>query len=275
MPPTTCVRLAFLGVLALSGLLLALYFIPFEAGSYLFYAGVIVALCGVAASLRPMKWLLLPSRRAGLTALSLGCLVAMCGFFWPFSSMRAAGGERLDAFLPEFHFREVHSMRIHAPREKTFRAVQEATFGDLKVYRLLMSARLLASGRRPNLPPDNRPILATMTRPGSSFFLLESDPGRETVCGTLMNFGRPGGITFHPKQFTEFATPGWVKVAFNLRVEEDTADWSRVLTETRIRAVDEATARRFARYWRIVYPGSAILRRMWVRAIAARAESGG
>jgi len=29
--------------------------------------------------------------------------------------------------------------------------------------------------------------------------------------------------------------------------------------------------RRFAAYWRVIYPGSAIVRRMWLRAIARRA----
>jgi hypothetical protein len=29
--------------------------------------------------------------------------------------------------------------------------------------------------------------------------------------------------------------------------------------------------RRFAAYWRVIYPGSAIIRRMWLRAIQHRA----
>jgi hypothetical protein len=33
-----------------------------------------------------------------------------------------------------------------------------------------------------------------------------------------------------------------------------------------------ATARRFALYWRAIYPSSALIRRMWLRAIRERAE---
>jgi len=36
---------------------------------------------------------------------------------------------------------------------------------------------------------------------------------------------------------------------------------------------DAATTRRFAAYWRVIYPGSALIRRMWLRAIKRRAES--
>jgi len=35
-----------------------------------------------------------------------------------------------------------------------------------------------------------------------------------------------------------------------------------------------STRRRFAGYWRIIYPGSALIRRMWLRAVARRAVSG-
>jgi hypothetical protein len=43
-------------------------------------------------------------------------------------------------------------------------------------------------------------------------------------------------------------------------------------TETRIRGNDKRSRRVFGCYWRIIYPGSAIIRRVWLDAIAARAE---
>jgi hypothetical protein len=46
-----------------------------------------------------------------------------------------------------------------------------------------------------------------------------------------------------------------------------------VTTETRIYATDASAGRRFAPYWRVIYPGSALIRRMWLRAIAHRAEA--
>ncbi len=47
---------------------------------------------------------------------------------------------------------------------------------------------------------------------------------------------------------------------------------SLVTTETRVFATDDSARRRFAAYWRVIYPGSALIRRMWLRAIQRRAE---
>ena len=44
--------------------------------------------------------------------------------------------------------------------------------------------------------------------------------------------------------------------------------------ETRVHATDAPTKRKFAAYWRTIYPGSALIRVMWLRAIRRRAESG-
>jgi hypothetical protein len=43
--------------------------------------------------------------------------------------------------------------------------------------------------------------------------------------------------------------------------------------ETRVHTTDAAAERRFAVYWRLIYPGSAFIRRMWLEAIRRRAES--
>jgi len=45
-----------------------------------------------------------------------------------------------------------------------------------------------------------------------------------------------------------------------------------VTTETRVQATDARTERRFRLYWTLIYPGSTLIRRMWLRAIQRRAE---
>ena len=59
----------------------------------------------------------------------------------------------------------------------------------------------------------------------------------------------------------------------NFLVEDEGGGWTRVTTQTRVFATDLAATRRFATYWRVIYPGSALIRRMWLRAIKRRAES--
>jgi hypothetical protein len=50
---------------------------------------------------------------------------------------------------------------------------------------------------------------------------------------------------------------------------------SRVTTETRILATDDGARRRFGAYWRVIYPGSALIRIGWLDAIRRRAETPG
>jgi len=59
----------------------------------------------------------------------------------------------------------------------------------------------------------------------------------------------------------------------NFLVEESRPDKCTVTTETRVYATDASSRRRFATYWRLIYPGSALIRRMWLRAVKHRAET--
>ena len=43
---------------------------------------------------------------------------------------------------------------------------------------------------------------------------------------------------------------------------------SQLTTETRVAATDAASRRSFGRYWRVVGPFSALIRRRWLRSIA-------
>jgi len=72
-------------------------------------------------------------------------------------------------------------------------------------------------------------------------------------------------------EFERFAEPGTAKAAFNLLVERD-GGRTRIVTETRIATPDERSRRSFSRYWRVIQPGSALIRRDWLRAIRRRAE---
>jgi hypothetical protein len=58
----------------------------------------------------------------------------------------------------------------------------------------------------------------------------------------------------------------------NFVVTPDGPNVSWVSTETRVFATSADARRRFAAYWRVIYPGSALIRIMWLRAIARRAE---
>ena len=44
-------------------------------------------------------------------------------------------------------------------------------------------------------------------------------------------------------------------------------------TDTRVHATSDDARRRFAAYWRVIYPGSSLIRRTWLAAIRKRAEA--
>ena len=98
--------------------------------------------------------------------------------------------------------------------------------------------------------------------------------------GTLLSLGRfqtlgrneheivlgMAGTPWRPRgRMLAFASedPGIVRVAVDFR-----ADGSVVSTETRIAAVDADARRAFLRYWRVVGPFSALVRRRWLRQMA-------
>jgi hypothetical protein len=102
--------------------------------------------------------------------------------------------------------------------------------------------------------------------------LDEKDP-YEYVGGMV---GRPWSndrppIISSPDEFQAFHSPGNIKVAFNIRVVDIKNGSSRLSSETRIKCIDASARRHFSRYWRIIYPGSAIIRRVWLDAIAEHA----
>ena len=114
------------------------------------------------------------------------------------------------------------------------------------------------------------PILRGMTKAG--FVPLAERPD-EVVLGVVGRFWTAdGGIrALSPAEFAGFAEPGFAKAVMDFRVEP--APGGTILTtETRIQATDDSARRTFGRYWRVVHPGSALIRRVWLRAIRKRAE---
>jgi hypothetical protein len=60
-------------------------------------------------------------------------------------------------------------------------------------------------------------------------------------------------------------------VALDIRLTRERAG-TRISTETRIQATDQRARRAFAAYWLLVRPGSGLVRRELLRAIARRAD---
>jgi hypothetical protein len=202
-------------------------------------------------------------------------------------SARSARPLRIDEFLPVFQFHESHQIRIHATPRRIAWAIATVPAEEIRLFRTLTWLR---HPRRPwsrpeesiLAPPSGKPILEVAT--ASGFLQLAAEPDREIVLGTLVIAARSRACG-SPQDFKELAAPGYAKAVINFLIEPQSAaatggrdtpggpqGWCRLTTETRVFATDAATCRRFAAYWRLIAPGSALIRVEWLRAIRRRAE---
>ena len=110
------------------------------------------------------------------------------------------------------------------------------------------------------------------TRTG--FLLLAIDPDRELLVGTAVlapEDWRPKQQVL-PEDFKIIDQEGFALATMNFLIQETGPESCVLSTETRVYATDPASLRKFARYWRMIYPGSAVIRRMWLRAIRANGD---
>ena len=156
----------------------------------------------------------------------------------------------IDDVLPRFDVHEVHSVRLALPAAQAVELALTTPIGADPLVRLLLRLRgLKARG--------------TIGDALSGLGLAELDRREgEVVFGGSGTPWRPGGLI---GTFAD-ARPGSVRIATDFR-----SDGESLTTETRIAAVDDAARRSFLRYWRVVGPFSALIRRRWLAQIAKRA----
>lgn len=239
-------------------------------GVLLVDAGLAASFLGTVSLIKPLRFLGIRSRRRAAAVLGLGVASILAGMSLPASLRRAARRESLlDDFVPAWQFAEFHELRVQAPPERVWDAIQNVTAGEIWLFQTLTSIR---SPRRRGISilnaPEKMPILQVAT--STTFLELAEEPNRELVVGTIVvaPHGRP---KLTPAEFAALEQPGYAKAAMNFRIVDEGGGWSRVTTETRVYATDAAACRRFAAYWRVIYPGSSFIRVMWLRAIRDRA----
>jgi hypothetical protein len=152
----------------------------------------------------------------------------------------------LDTLLPDFDVHEVHEVAVAADAARAVAALLALPVDADPIVRALFRVRGLRGGL---------PISAALERLG--FAELARGPGEVVLGGS----GRPWRPTARIGSFDD-ARPGDVRVAIDFR-----SDGTRLATETRIAATDAASQRAFRRYWRVVGPFSALIRRRWLAAV--------
>lgn len=192
-------------------------------------------------------------------------------------SMAPPGMMRLDDILLAYDFNEVHLAVIRGTPAQIFEAIKTVTPKEILLFRLLMGVRRLPGrvvGARGNGVAPGRSLLAQFLEAG--FVILAETPERELVVGAIGQFWKPWDgqmlrITT-AEEFQACRLPGYAKVAVNFFISPDLPGRVMARTETRIIATDPLARTKFARYWRLIHPGSALIRRMWLRAIRRRVD---
>jgi len=244
--------------------------------SFALYAWALVAVAGVISLVRPLKAIGIRNRWLAWPALAVGVAGVWFIFSRPALADYATRTDRhLDAIMPIYQFSEVYEIPVHAPPDRIYRAVLAVSADEIPLYRTLAWIRRgTASGPESVLnPPDGVPLVTVATR--TSFVKLAEEAGRELVIGTVV-IAPPGvrlAVGSDPASFVALDQEGFAKAAIAFLITPQADGWATLRTDTRVWATDPVSRDRFARYWRVIAPGSAVTRLMWLRAIKVRAEA--
>jgi hypothetical protein len=258
--------------MAFTTVLLFNYWAAYQPLSTLAYSGIVLALCGLANLALPFRFLGIRKRAVGALILAGGVGLAIAALLWPAPMIRVAQHRTvLDDVMPEYQFFERHSARIHARPEQVMQAIRQSTFGDMKSLVTLLKIRgaVLRIYDTDGFLQDRR-VLDAFSASGYLFGGSEHEIVMFGVWNVRAN-RRPEVRTL--QEFADYREQGAVKMAYDFNVEDAGGGWSTISTETRVLALDDFTRRGMGRYWRLIVPGSGMLRLQWLEGIKKRAES--
>lgn len=241
------------------------------------YSGLLTTLLGLVALIRPIAFAMISNRRRAAVVLAAGVLTAITALLLPAPEIvvqlpRTA----LDRVTPSYQFHELHSIAIQSTPERIYGAIKEVSADEILFFRTLTWIRRFGRSGPESImnAPEHRPLLEVATK--TTFVTLADGPD-EIVVGTVV--GTPSDAPIKrpltPAEFRAIRAPGFALASMNFIIRNVGSGICEVSTETRVYATDASAGRRFAAYWRVIYPGSALIRRMWLRAIKRRAESSG
>jgi hypothetical protein len=245
--------------------------------SILLYVFGVVGAVAALALIRPISRVGLSTRRRAFYAWLAATAACVVSLTWPTHDMRVSSAvSRLDEIVPVYQFSEVHEITIDAPADRTYRAICAVTADEIVLLRTLTWIRRFGQSAPESIlnPPGNKPFCDVALKSG--FFLLADEPPREMVLGSFV--AAPKAARANPPSqitaatFAGIHSPGFGIAVMNFRLLPIGPTRTRLTTETRVFATVARIRRLFAPYWRVIYPGSSIIRTMWLRAIKRRAE---
>ncbi len=189
----------------------------------------------------------------------------------------------LDEVMPEFEHTELHDLWLDTDPATAYQTLSATTVREVRLITPLMAVRSLPaflSGRGMKKGRDTagkKTVFAALESGG--FVRLAEKLEREIVYGVIGRFWKltdnaPLRSVQERDTFITFSEPGYAKAVMSFIVRAE-GRGTRILTETRIQTTDAVSSRSFRRYWRLVQPGSGLIRRSWLAAVRRRLRAGG
>ena len=258
-----------------------MHYAHYYAPSYFFWIGVILLVVGIISFIHPLPFLLILNRNVAACVIFSGTLISVVSLLYPVKVKQSSTTNlKIDALLPNYSFNEIHEVQINASPEKVKQILQVTGVKDIPVVHLLMKIRGIADDSldMSDRVANNKAGFDTFSTPDFNFFVV--DPN-EFVTVMIIKSAMVSNKSDKPappeiltlEQFTSFNNPGYVKVAVNFRFISTDNKSTTLTTETRVQGITSEDNSTFGYYWRIIYPGSAIIRRVWLDTIRKRAHA--
>lgn len=181
----------------------------------------------------------------------------------------------LDDLIPTPRKVETNSIDLAALPTTVWDHVRHGELGDSPFVRALFALRTLPSRLAgASLEPVGFRIdslRSTPERPG--FQLLGETPPHELTVGAIGKVWQLDIPFVHvdgPDAYARFAEPGWVKVAWTIRLEPRGEVGTHLVFDLRVDATDDASWALFTRYWQLIGPGSHFIRHALLAGLRRR-----
>jgi len=257
-----------------------MHYAKFYAPSYSFWIGIIITVISVISLFYPLTFLFILNRTIAVCVILGGILISTISLLCPVKLKHSStSNQQIDSLLTDFAFNEFHEVRINASIDRVKEVLQVTGVKDIPVAHLLMKLRGIADENidMSDRASNNLVGSDTVSTPDFNFFVVAAD---EWITVMILksviitnNSKRPAPPEIATlEQFKLFNEPGYVKVAVNFRFIRVNNSVTILTTETRNNGITYKDNRIFGYYWRIIYPGSAIIRRVWLNTIRKKAQ---
>ena len=179
---------------------------------------------------------------------------------------------RLDRYIVHPDIRERFETTIRAPATLVMQVAGNFDMQSHPVVKAILRLRELLLGTSAGTPRASQGILEETKSLG--WGVLEEQAGRFVICGARCQpwLADVKFVALGVDQFAGYAGPDQVKIAWTLEADEVAPEVTRFAQETRAVATDDASRRKFARYWRWARFGIIAIRLFMMPAVRREAE---